>query len=37
MRRRIAVGFGAIAHLGKHNAVGADDHRTDRHLAPLCG
>ena len=28
MRRRIAVGLGAVAGLGQHRAVGADDHRS---------
>ena len=37
MGGRIAVAFGAVAGLGQHLAVGTDDHRADRHLAPLCG
>src|SRR5579864_9250109 len=37
MRRRIAVAFSAIGRFGQHVALGVDDHRAHRHLAPLCG
>ena len=37
MGRRVAISLRAIAGFGQHRAVGADDHRADRHLAPLCG